>query len=105
MATFSDSTRPGSGIVALAAQASTSSSGSPSRSEPSAKRDSDGSSSESGGAPWATSATAPAGENSANGTRKIEPADARSALGPAGSAQPGESAREAPKASHARARV
>ena len=88
IATFSDSAEPASGIVALAAQAATTSSGSPSRSEPSTKRESDGSSSESGGASCATSATAPCGAKSAIGTRKIEPAEARSAFGPVGSAQP-----------------
>ena len=47
------------------AQAATTSSGRPSRSEPSTKRECDGSSSVSGGAPWATSATQPSGAKSA----------------------------------------
>ena len=45
----------------------------------------------------------PAGSSKpASGTRKTAPAEARSAFGPVGSAQPGESATEAPNASAAR---
>jgi hypothetical protein len=81
------------GIVVLAAQAATISSGRPSRSEPTTKRESDRSSSDSGGAPCASSATAPSGLNSPSATLKTDPVEARSAFGPNGSAQPADSAR------------
>ena len=57
--------------------------------------------SSSGTPPCATSATRRLGaaSQSTSGTRKIAPADARSALGPTGSAQPSESATAAPNAS------
>ena len=77
----------------MAAQEATTSSGKPSRSEPRTKRDCDGSSSASGGAPWESSATHPSGENSLSATLKIEPVEALKALGPKGSAHPSESAR------------
>ena len=57
--------------------------------------------------PWATSAVHGRGasSNGASGTRKIAPADARSAFGPVGSAQPAESATPAPNASAVRSSV
>ena len=61
----------------------------------------------SGTPPSGTSAIRfPAGSsNSLSGTRKIAPIDARTAFGPAGSAQPSESAMPAPNASAARSSV
>ena len=58
----------------------------------------------SGGPPCETSATRfPDGSSKpASGTRKIAPAEARSAFGPVGSAQPRDSATDAPNASAAR---
>ena len=46
-----------------------------------------------------------ASSNASSGTRKIAPADARSAFEPSGSAQPSEIATAAPKASAARSSV
>ena len=93
IATFSDSAGPASGIVALAAQAATTIVRQPLSLRAEDEADERRVELASGGAPCATSATAPCGREVGSGTRKIEPVEARSAFGPNGSAQPGESAR------------
>ena len=92
-------------MVAVSSQTATTSAGRPSRSAPSTYvTGTPGSRRASGGPPCETSATRfPSGSsNPASGTRKIAPAEALSAFGPVGSAQPRDSATDAPNASAAR---
>jgi uncharacterized membrane protein len=106
-ATFRDSAAPGSVIVASMLSA-TISVGSPARSAPRRKVIGGPRSTASSGAPpCARSAIRRPGSASqaTSETRKIAPAEARSAFGDVGSAQPRESATLAPKASAVRIRV
>ena len=85
------------------------SSGRPARSDPrSSVTGGVRSASDNGGPPWATSATQRPRARRPSGTigvRKTAPAEARSAFGESGSAQPSESATQAPNASAVRSRV
>src|SRR5262245_44423637 len=106
--TFNDSAPASTDIVAASSQPSTTASGRPSRSAPSTKvARSASSSSGKGKPPRATIAIRGRGASSKRptGTRKTAPAEARSALAPVGSVQPGESQTDAPNASAQRRSV